>query len=250
MAAICNGIVAHKGFRVYCSTFFSFSDYMRPSIRLAALMKLPVIYIFTHDSIYVGEDGPTHQPVEQLESLRVVPGLRIFRPADDEEVKWAWEEVLKEQQRPVALVLSRQNLPHLLKDQGMNEFQKGGYIVVKEEKEKPDVVLIASGSEVSLALETSTLLKEKNIVSRVVSVPDRGTLFSQDEAYIENLLGGKDALRVVMEVNNGQGWYRILKDKYLTVLMESFGKSAPGKIVADDFGFSAEKITQKIIKAL
>ena len=250
MAAICNGIAAHKGFRVYCSTFFSFSDYMRPSMRLAALMELPVIYIFTHDSIYVGEDGPTHQPVEQLESLRVVPGLRLFRPADDEEVKWAWEEVLKEQQKPVALVLSRQNLPHLFKNQGMIAFQKGGYVVVKEEKEKPDVVLIASGSEVSLAVETSNLLKKKNIVSRVVSVPDRGTLFSQDEEYIENLLGGKDSLRVVMEVNNGQGWYRILKDKYLTVLMESFGKSAPGKIVADHFGFTAEKIAQKIIQAL
>jgi len=250
MAAVCNGIAAHKGFRVYCSTFFSFADYMRPSIRLAALMRLPVIYIFTHDSIHVGEDGPTHQPVEQLESLRVIPGLRLFRPADDEETKWAWKEVLKEKKRPTALVLSRQNLPHMTKNQGEREFQKGAYIVLKEEKENPDVVLIASGSEVSLAVETSNLLKQKNIFSRVVSVPDRKTFFNQNEEFIENLLGGSEILRVVIEVNNGQGWYRILKDRYLTVFMETFGKSAPGKEVAKDFGFSAEKIAQKIIRMI
>ena len=250
MGAICNGIAAHKGFRVYCSTFFSFSDYMRPSIRLAALMKLPVIYIFTHDSIYVGEDGPTHQPVEQLESLRVIPDLRIVRPADDEEVKWTWAELLQEKEKPVALVLSRQNLPHLEKNQGMEEFNKGGYIVVKEKREKPDVVLIASGSEVSLAVETVNLLKEKNISSRVVSIPDRGKFLSQDKDYIENILGAKDVLRVVIEVNNGQGWHQILKEKYLTVFMETFGKSAPGEKVADYFGFSPEKIAKKIIQVL
>ena len=250
MGAICNGIAAHKGFRVYCSTFFSFSDYMRPSIRLAALMKLPVVYIFTHDSIYVGEDGPTHQPVEQLESLRVIPDLRIVRPADDEEVKWTWAELLQEKEKPVALVLSRQNLPHLEKNQGMEEFNKGGYIVVKEKREKPDVVLIASGSEVSLAVETVNLLKEKNISSRVVSIPDRGKFLSQDKDYIENILGAKDVLRVVIEVNNGQGWHQILKEKYLTVFMETFGKSAPGEEVADYFGFSPEKIAKKIIQVL
>ncbi|MCK5766846.1 MAG: transketolase, partial [Candidatus Atribacteria bacterium] len=250
MGGICNGIAAHKGLRVYCSTFFVFSDYMRPSIRLAALMKLPVIYIFTHDSIFVGEDGPTHQPIEQLESLRLIPGLKLIRPADDEEVKWAWEEVLKEKEKPVALVLSRQNLPHLEKNQSIEEFNRGGYIVVKEKKEKPDVVLIASGSEVSLAVETGNLLEEKNISSRIVSIPDRGKFLNQDEDYIENILGAKDILRVVIEVNNGQGWHQLLKEKYLTVFMKTFGKSAPGKKVADYFGFTPRKISDKIMEKL
>ncbi|MEA2021818.1 MAG: transketolase [Candidatus Caldatribacteriota bacterium] len=250
MGAICNGIAAHKGFRVYCSTFFVFSDYMRPSIRLAALMKLSVIYIFTHDSIFVGEDGPTHQPVEQLESLRIIPDLKLVRPADDEEVKWTWEELLKEKEKPVALVLSRQNLPHLEKYQGREEFNKGGYIVVKEEKEGPDVVLIASGSEVSLAVETGHLLKEQNISSRIVSVPNREEFLSRNKRYIESVLGPKDVLRVVIEVNNGQGWYRLLKEEYLTILMETFGKSAPGKEVADYFGFTPRKIADKIMEKL
>ena len=250
MGGICNGIAAHKGFRVYCSTFFVFSDYMRPSIRLAALMKLPVIYIFTHDSIFVGEDGPTHQPIEQLESLRLIPGLKLIRPADDEEVKWAWEEVLKEKEKPVALVLSRQNLPHLKKKQGVKEFNRGGYIVLKEETGNPDVVFMASGSEVSLALETAGFLKEKNISSRIVSVPDREEFLRQDKQYIESVLGPKDVLRVVIEMNNGQGWYRLLKDEYLAILMETFGKSAPGKEVADYFGFTPRKISDKIMEKL
>ena len=250
MGAICNGVAAHKGFRIYCSTFFSFSDYMRPSIRLAALMKLPVIYIFTHDSIYVGEDGPTHQPVEQLESLRVIPGLRILRPADDDEVRWAWEETLKEKHRPVALVLSRQNLPHLNKKQGAKEFSRGGYIVLEEETKNPDVVMMASGSEVSLAVETANILIGQGISPRVVSVPDRETFLNQEEGYRNDVLGSKDILRAVIEMNNGQGWYRLLKKKYLTFLMESFGISAPGKDAAEHFGFSPQKIAQKIIQSL
>ncbi|MEA1939316.1 MAG: transketolase, partial [Candidatus Caldatribacteriota bacterium] len=236
MGAISNGIAAHKGFRVYCSTFFVFSDYMRPSIRMAALMGLPVIYIFTHDSIMVGEDGPTHQPVEQLESLRLIPDLKVIRPADDEEVKWAWGELLKEKEKPVALVLSRQKLPHLEKNQGTEEFSKGGYIVAKEEKEKPEAVLIASGSEVSLASEASLILKVKGIANRVVSIPDREEFLRQDKKYIEEVLGPKDTLRVVIETNIGQGWYQLLGDSYLTVFMKSFGKSAPGQQLADYFG--------------
>ena len=250
MGAISNGIAAHKGFRVYCSTFFVFSDYMRSSIRMAALMKLPIIYIFTHDSIYAGEDGPTHQPVEQLESLRLIPNLNVIRPADEEEVKWAWEDTIKEKEKPTVLVLSRQDLPHLEKDQGKEEFSKGGYIVAKEEKETPKAVLMASGSEVSLAVEVSLILKAKGIANRVVSIPDRGKFLRQNKKYLEEILGPKNTLRIIIEANIGQGWYQLLGDSYLTVLMKTFGKSAPPQQVADYFGFNSKKIAEKIFEKL
>ncbi|MCK4309203.1 MAG: transketolase [Candidatus Atribacteria bacterium] len=250
MGAITNGIAAHKGFRPYCATFFVFSDYMRPAIRMAALMKLPVIYIFTHDSIFVGEDGPTHQPVEHLESLRTIPSLKIIRPADEEETKLAWREILKKTEGPTALVLSRQNLPHLKKSKGLKGFSKGGYIITKEEGEKPEVVLMASGSEVSIAVEVSNILKQKNISNRVVSIPDREEFIKQGEKYIEKVLGPKDALRVVIEASTGQGWHQLLNNSYYTVFVKSFGKSAPAQQLADYFGFTPEKIANDIIRYL
>jgi len=250
MGAITNGIAAHKGFRVYCSTFFVFSDYMRPAIRMAALMELPVIYIFTHDSIMIGEDGPTHQPVEQLESLRTIPNLRVIRPADEEETKLAWKEILRNRECPTALVLSRQNLPHIEKSRGIKEFPRGGYIISHKEKEAPQVVLMASGSEVSIAVEVSLILKVNGIASRVLSVPNREEFLRQDKKYREEVLGAKYALRVVIEASTGQGWYQLLRDSYLTVFMKTFGKSAPGKEVGDYFGFTPRKIAQKIIKKL
>ncbi|MHC2994480.1 MAG: transketolase [Candidatus Atribacteria bacterium] len=250
MGAIVNGIAAHKGFRPYCATFFVFSDYMRPAIRMAALMKLPVIYIFTHDSIFVGEDGPTHQPAEQLESLRTIPNLRIIRPADEEETKLAWIEILKRTDRPTALILSRQNLPHLEKVNGLKEFSKGGYTITKEEGEKPEVVLVASGSEVSIAVEVSNILRQKNISNRVVSIPDREEFIKQGEKYIEEVLGPKDALRVVIEASTGQGWHQLLNNSYYTVFLKSFGKSAPAQQLADYFGFTPEKIANDIIRYL
>jgi transketolase len=248
MGAIVNGIAAHKGFRAYCSTFFVFSDYMRPAIRMAALMGLPVIYIFTHDSIMVGEDGPTHQPVEQLEALRLIPDLKVLRPADEEETKLAWKEILKRTEGPTALVLSRQNLPHLEKRRGVKEFPQGGYIISHKEKEAPQVVLMASGSEVSIAVKVNLILKVNGITSRVVSVPDREEFLRQDKKYIEEVLGPKDTLRVVIEANTGQGWYQLLNDFYYTVFMKSFGKSAPAQQLTEYFGFTPEKIAQKIIQ--
>jgi transketolase len=240
MGAIVNGIAAHKGLRPYCSTFFV----------MAAIMGLPVIYIFTHDSIMVGEDGPTHQSVEQLESLRLIPGLKVIRPADEEETKLAWKEVLKRTEGPTALVLSRQNLPHLEKSHGVKEFSQGGYIISHKEKEAPRVVLMASGGEVSIAAKVNLILKVNGITSRVVSIPDREEFLRQERKYIEEVLGPKDALRVVIEANTGQGWYQLLNDSYYTVFMKSFGKSAPGQQLADYFGFTPEKIAQKIIKLL
>jgi transketolase len=248
MGAIVNGIAVHKGFRPYCSTFFVFSDYMRPAIRMAALMKLPVIYIFTHDSFFVGEDGPTHQPVEQLESLRTIPNLKIIRPADEEETKLAWREILKKTEEPTALILSRQDLPHLEKSRGVKEFARGGYIISHQEKEVPQVVLMASGSEVSIALKVSLILKVNGIASRIVSIPDREEFLRQEKKYIEEVLGPGNALRVVIEANTGQGWYQLLNNSYYTVFMKSFGKSAPAKQLADYFGFTPEKIAQKIIQ--
>lgn len=248
MGAIVNGIAVHKGFRPYCSTFFVFSDYMRPAIRMAALMKLPVIYIFTHDSFFVGEDGPTHQPVEQLESLRTIPNLKIIRPADEEETKLAWREILKKTEEPTALILSRQDLPHLEKSRGVKEFARGGYIISHQEKEVPQVVLMASGSEVSIALKVSLILKVNGIASRIVSIPDREEFLRQEKKYIEEVLGPRDALRVVIEANTGQGWYQLLNNSYYTVFMKSFGKSAPAQQLADYFGFTPEKIAQKIIQ--
>jgi transketolase len=248
MGAITNGIAAHKGLRPYCSTFFVFSDYMRPAIRMAALMGLPVIYIFTHDSIMVGEDGPTHQPVEQLEALRIIPNLKVLRPADEEETKLTWIEVLKRTEGPSALVLSRQNLAHLEKHRGSKEFSQGGYIISPKEKEAPRVVLMASGSEVSIAVKVNLILKVSGIPSRVVSVPDREEFLRQEKDYIEEVLGPQDALRVVIEANSGQGWYQLLSDFYYTVFMKSFGRSAPGQQLAECFGFTPEKIAQKIIK--
>jgi len=248
MGAIVNGIAVHKGFRPYCSTFFVFSDYMRPAIRMAALMKLPVIYIFTHDSFLVGEDGPTHQPVEQLESLRTIPNLKIIRPADEEETKLAWREILKKTEEPTALILSRQDLPHLEKSRGVKEFARGGYIISHQEKEVPQVVLMASGSEVSIALKVSLILKVNGIASRIVSIPDREEFLRQEKKYLEEVLGPGDALRVVIEANTGQGWYQLLNNYYYTVFMKSFGKSAPAQQLADYFGFTPEKIAQKIIQ--
>ena len=247
MGAITNGIAAHRGFRPYCSTFFVFSDYMRPAIRMAALMKLPVIYIFTHDSFFVGEDGPTHQPVEQLESLRTIPNLKIIRPADEEETKLAWREILKKTEEPIALILSRQDLPHLEKSRGVKEFARGGYIISHQEKEVPQVVLMASGSEVSIALKVSLILKVNGIASRIVSIPDREEFLRQEKKYLEEVLGPGDALRVVIEANTGQGWYQLLNNSYYTVFMKSFGKSAPAQQLADYFGFTPEKIANDII---
>ena len=250
MGAVVNGIAAHKGLRPYCSTFFVFSDYMRPAIRMAALMGLPVIYIFTHDSIMVGEDGPTHQPVEQLEALRLIPNLKVLRPADEEETKLAWIEVLKRTEGPTALVLSRQNLPHLEKHRGTKEFPQGGYIISPKEKEVPQVVLMASGSEVSIALKVNLILKVSGITSRVVSIPDREEFLRQEKEYIEEVLGSQGTLRVVIEANTGQGWYQLLNHPYYTVLMKSFGRSAPAQQLADLFGFTPEKISDNIIKKL
>ena len=248
MGAICNGISLHRGLRPYCSTFLIFSDYMRHTIRLAAMMKQPVIYIFTHDSIYVGEDGPTHQPVEQLESLRVIPNLKVIRPADSEEVKAAWNLILERKDGPTALILSRQNLPRLKDNLTLEDFRKGGYIVY-DSNDNPDVVISASGSEVHTGLQVKDLLLEKNISCRVVSVPDLEAFKSQDKVYRENVLNSdNNSTQVVIEAATGHSWYEAIPQLSLGVFIHRFGESGPGDEVAQYLGFDAEKIANKIFE--
>ena len=246
MGAIANGIAAHGGFRPFAATFLVFTDYMKASMRLAALMGLPVIYVFTHDSIYIGEDGPTHQPVEHVESLRLIPNLKVMRPADDDETKEAWYEALKRTDGPTALVLTRQDLPHLEKETGISGFEKGGYIVNGSVEDDVDAVLMASGSEVSLAVETADLLAKEDIKTRVISIPDRTKFAENDSEYIKGILGSDDVLRVAFEAGVGQGWYQFLGENHHLVSVEDFGESAPGEEVGEHFGFKAEKIAENI----
>jgi len=222
---------------------------MRPAVRMAALMKIPVIFVFPHDSIHVGEDGPTHEPVEHVEALRIIPGLNVIRPADAEETKAAWIKAMENTEGPTALILTRQGLPLLEKEDavidGMN---KGGYVV--KANSNPDVVLMASGSEVSLAVEVAELLEKNNKSSRVVSVPEREDFIAQGDDYIEKVTGDYDTFKVVLEAGTGSGWYRLLGKNYHMVSIETFGESGPGGEVAEYFGFTAEKITKDILGKL
>lgn len=243
MGAVLNGMSLHGGFRVFGSTFLVFSDYMRPPIRLAALMNQPVIFVFTHDSFYVGEDGPTHEPIEQVEALRLIPRLKTVRPADPNETAWAWLEALRNTQAPTALVLTRQKLP-TLPGTSLEGFKRGGYII-KEATGKPDLVILASGSEVSLAVSAAELLAAKGRNPRVVSVPCRETLLEQNEDYIQDILG-EGALRVAIEAGIGSGWYRLVGPLGLVISMEDFGESGPAEVLASEFGFTPEKVADKI----
>ncbi len=242
MGSIANGLALHGGLRPFTATFLIFSDYMRPAIRLAALMGQPVIYVFTHDSIYLGEDGPTHQPVEQLESLRLIPNLTVLRPADGRETALAWQQALENKTGPTALVLTRQGLEQL-KESNPEGYKKGGYPV--EDSNDPDVILMASGSEVSLAVNVAHQLEKDMISSRVISVPDRKK-FTENLSKDSSLLEPETALRVVLEAGVGQGWFKFLGSQDLLYTVETFGKSAPGEEVGKDYGFSVDNIVSDI----
>ncbi|MCC3144209.1 transketolase [Halanaerobium sp. Z-7514] len=244
MGAIVNGISLHGGLRPFAATFLVFSDYMRPAIRLAALMKQPVIYVFTHDSVFVGEDGPTHQPVEHVEALRIIPGLKVLRPADAEEAKEAWVEALETKDQPTALILTRQNLPQIDKINGLKEFHKGGYFV--NDAEGADIIIFASGSEVSLAVESSKELAEKGIKAAVMSVPERSKL----EAYLSQHKLADVDLKVALEAGVGNGWYRVVGSEGLVISLDRFGLSGKGQEVGEELGFKAEKVSEKILNKL
>lgn len=243
MASEALGMCAHGGIRPFVATYLVFSDYMRPSIRLASIMKQPVIYDLTHDSIFVGEDGPTHQPVEQLASLRAIPGVQVLRPGDAQETVIAWHIAMESKDHPVVLALTRQNVPVYAKEDKNWEstITKGAY-VVKYGSETPDVALVATGSEVSMALEAAAKVKGKTV--RVVSVLDKN-LFERDEAFMSQTLGGAKRV-IVAEAGVRNGWEGIATSRRDLFTIDRFGESGPGKKVAENLGFTADKLAELI----
>ena len=248
MAAAMNGIALHKGLIPYSGTFLVFSDYCRPSIRLAALMDIKVIHVMTHDSIGLGEDGPTHQPVEHLPSLRAIPNLNVFRPADTTETAECWSLAIKSK-GPSIIALSRQGCPHLRNTfEEKNKSSLGAY-EIKSSDGEAQVNLIATGSEVSLAVEVHEELKNDGINSRVVSAPSFELLNKQDNDYIDKTLG-QSGLRVGIEASTGLGWHNYLGDQGLFIGMNSFGASAPADQLYKNFGIDKENIINKIKEKL
>ena len=248
MTAITNGILLHGGLRAYCATFFVFSDYTKPMARLSALMNIPTIFVFTHDSIGVGEDGPTHEPIEQLAMLRSLPNFNTFRPADARETIAAWYAALVSKKTPTAIVLTRQNLPQL--DGSGKKALKGGYIIKEASKAVADMILIASGSEVSLAIEAATELESEGIATRVVSMPCMDVFENQSKEYKEEVLPKTVRNRVAIEALSGFGW-----DKYTgldgrVISMNSFGASAPQDLLFKKFGFTKENVVAAAKKVL
>lgn len=239
MAGIANGILLHGGYRSYASTFFVFSDYIKPMARLAALMKLPQIYILTHDSIGVGEDGPTHEPIEQLAMLRSTPNFRVFRPADRQETAAAWFSALSSTDCPTAIVLSRQNLPQLCQDG--KEALKGAYILSDSEK-TPEFIFIATGSELELAEKAGEVLREEGKAVRVVSMPSMEIFEMQSEEYKEKILPSSVEKRISVEALSSFGWGKYVGLKGASLSMDSFGASAPAKELFTHFGFTVENL--------
>ncbi|MCL5076584.1 MAG: transketolase [Actinobacteria bacterium] len=249
MAAALNGLQLHGGFRVFGSTFLIFSDYLRPSLRLAALMGAPVIYIFTHDSVGLGQDGPTHQPIEQVESLRMVPNLATLRPADANEVLEAWMVALHRKSGPTLMALSRQALP-VIEPGPKGWMNETGARVVLAEERPLEVVIIASGSEVSLALSAAEELKAKhNVSTRVVSVPWRERLLEQDPKVIEELIPS-GALKVSIEAGVTHGWQSLVGPDGITIGINRFGASAPGSKVMEELGLSTDSVVARVQQAL
>jgi len=251
MGAILSGMALHKGIRPYGGTFLVFADYMRPSIRLASLMKLPVIYVFTHDSIAVGEDGPTHQPVEHLASLRAIPGLTVIRPSDATETAEAWKLAVQSSS-PVALILSRQNLPIIdRKKFGSASNLVNGAYVLSDSKIKPDIILIATGSEVHITLEAQKILEDKEgIAARVVSMPSWELFEKMSEGYKEDVLLPDVTKRLAVEAGISMGWHRYVGMNGNIIGMERFGASAPGGTMLKQFGFTPENIVKKAMELL
>lgn len=246
MGAIMNGIALHGGTRVYGGTFLIFSEYLYPAIRVAALSGIDGYYVFTHDSIGLGEDGPTHQPVETLTALRAIPDLAVIRPADANETSAAWIAALEGREQPKALALSRQNLPVLegTKEKAFEGVAKGGYVLVDGAKSTPDVILIASGSEVQYAVEAAKLLAEDNVSARVVSMPSIDWFLEQSEEYQEEILPRAVKARVSVEAGTAMPWHRFTGDHGRNVSLEHFGASAPGAELFERFGFTTEHVVE------
>ena len=250
MAAIMNGVALHGGYIPYGGTFLTFSDYSRNAIRMAALMKLRVIHVFTHDSIGLGEDGPTHQSIEHAASLRLIPNLDVWRPADTAETTVAWAVALENATRPTALLLSRQNLPYLPKSD-LGDISRGAYVLsdasVGGKKKKPQAVIIATGSEVQLALKAQAQLGEKGVAVRVVSMPSTTAFDRQDVDYKTAVLPPK-VPRIAVEMGSTDGWW-----KYgcaAVVGIDTFGESAPAPVLFQHFGFTVDNVVATVEAAL
>ena len=246
MAAIGNGMALHGGLRPYVATFFVFSDYMKGAMRLSALMRLPLIYVLTHDSIGVGEDGPTHEPIEQLAGLRSIPNFTVFRPADSKETAAGWYAALTRKNSPTALVLTRQNLP--LYEETGKEALKGAYILIDSEKEKPDIILMASGSEVELVYKAGKILKEKGIDARVVSMPSWELFEEQPEEYKESILPKCVRARLAVEAASPLGWHKYVGLDGDIIAMNTFGASGPAEVLFKEFGFTVENVVERALK--
>jgi len=236
----------------YGATFLIFSDYMRPPIRLAAMMKLHVIYVFTHDSIALGQDGSTHQPVEQLAGLRAVPGLTVIRPADANEAAIAWRVALEAGDHPVALILTRQSVPTLDRTHcaAADGLRRGAYILADGPNGKPYVILIASGSEVELVMAARQTLQERNIMARVVSMPSWDLFDAQPRSYRDQVLSPSVRARLAVEAGASQGWHRYVGDGGDVLGLDRFGASAPGDVVMRECGFTAENVSKRALAML
>lgn len=251
MASALNGIALHGGTTSFVSTFFVFSDYLRPAVRLAALSKIPAIYVFTHDSVAVGEDGPTHEPVEQLASYRAMHNVNVIRPADGNEVSAAWKIAVESKDRPTMLVLTRQNVPTLLgsEDNRYENVERGAYVISPQEGNKPDGILIATGSEVSLAIEAQKALREDSIDVSVVSMPSMNLFDEQSDAYKETVLPTKVTKRLAIEMGSSFGWERYIGLEGKVLGIDKFGSSGPGDEVVEAYGFTVENVL-KIYKEM
>lgn len=252
MGAILNGIALHGGLIPYGGTFLVFSDYMRPAIRLASMMELKVIYVFTHDSIGLGEDGPTHQPVEQLAALRAIPNLKVIRPSDANETAEAWRLALLSEKGPFALILTRQRVPTLERNGygPADGLSKGGYILRDVQHGGPDLILLASGSEVHIALEAAEDLHKRGLAVRVVSMPSWELFEGQPKAYRETVLPPAVEARIAIEAGATQGWHRYVGNKGEVIGIDHFGASAPYKILYERFGLTASHVVEKALALL
>ena len=245
MAAIGNGIIAHGGTWHHVSTFFVFTDYLKPAIRLSALSKLPLTYVMTHDSIAVGEDGPTHEPIEQLAMIRSIPDTIMVRPADANETRLAWKLALESKEKPVVMALTRQNVGNLAETENITDINKGAY-VISDSEGSPDAIIIATGSEVELALEAKELLVENGKNIRVVSMPSMKLFREQDEAYKEEVLPKEVKNRISLEMGSTFGWVEWTGTDGLNIGIDTFGLSGKGDEVTAEFGFTPEKVAEKI----
>ena len=252
MGGIMNGLALHGGVRPYGGTFLVFSDYLRPSIRLAALMDQPVVYVFTHDSIGVGEDGPTHQPVEHLAALRAIPNLTVLRPGDAVETAEAWRYVLSQTHGPAVLALSRQGLPVLegTVKHARDGVRRGAYIVEEAANGDPAAIVIATGSELHLAVQAQQRLAEDGIHVRVVSMPSWELFEQQDEAYRNDVLPPAVTKRLAVEAGSSMGWERYVGAEGDVLGIDRFGESAPGNKVMEAFGFTVENVVARLRELL